>query len=67
MEPPMEPTMEPPAYEGVREYQYPGEKADGSGQRMLELEQSIAEAERRGYQRGLEEASVRNKGKQKAP
>jgi hypothetical protein len=56
--------MEPPAYEGVRED--PGEKADAERWKIFELERSIAEAERRGYERGLEEAAARNKGKQKA-
>ena len=56
--------MEPPAYEGMREYV--GEKVDAERQRILELEQAIAEAERRGYERGLEEAVAAKKGKQKA-
>lgn len=56
--------MEPPAYEGMREYV--GEKVDAERQRILELEQAIAEAERRGYERGLEEAAAAKKGKQKA-
>lgn len=54
--------MEPPAYEGAREV--PGEKSDATRERLLELERSIAEAERRGYERGLEAAAA--KGKQKA-
>lgn len=58
--------LEPPAYEGVGEYPvHPGEKEDAERQRRLELERSIAEAERRGYERGLEEAIARDKGKQK--
>ena len=56
--------FEPPAYDGVRED--PGAKADAERERILELERSIAEAERRGYERGLEEAAARNKGKQKS-
>lgn len=56
--------MEPPAYEGMREYA--GEKMDDERRRIFELEQSIAEAERRGYERGLEEATAKNKGKQPA-
>jgi hypothetical protein len=55
---------EPPAYEGLHEC--PAEKEDPERQRRLELERSIAEAERRGYERGLEEAATRYKSKQKA-
>lgn len=56
--------VEPPAYEGLQEY--PVEKEVAERQRWLELERSIAEAERRGYERGLEEAAEKDKGKQKA-
>ena len=56
--------MEPPAYEGVREYA--GEKVDAERQRIMEIEKAISEAERRGYERGLEEAAAKNKGKHKA-
>lgn len=59
---PQSPT-EPPAYEDLGEY--PAEKEDTEVQSTLELEQSIAEVERRGHERGLEEARVVRKGKQK--
>jgi Fungal protein kinase len=56
---------EPPAYEGLHEY--PVEKEHLEAQRRLEIERLIAEAERKGYERGLEEASAKsNKGEQNA-
>ena len=57
------PPAYPPAYEGLQEY--PVQKEVAERQRLLELERSIAEAERRGYQRGVEEAAASSKGKQK--
>ena len=57
------PPAYPPAYEGLQEY--PVQKEVAERQRLLELERSIAEAERRGYQRGVEEAAASGKGKQK--
>jgi hypothetical protein len=60
------PATAPPAYADEGAGEYPGEKEDAERQSRLELERSIAEAERRGYERGLEEAVASYKGKQKA-
>lgn len=59
--------VEPPAYEGPPQ-EYPVQKEVAERQRWLELERSVTEAERRGYERGLEvaaAATARDKGKQK--